>query len=190
MERTDGASGGSAGSAGSGGASAGGTTGGGAGPELGLELQLEAERAEERRAEAPEAQGAARVEALGAVAERLVEAQRATAERAVERRASCGARPGLLFCEDFEDLAVGAVTAVTPWSAEVNGEGTVVIDDAEAHDGARSAKITGNGFSTFLVFHDAALLPAAGKRVYVRAFVRFAEPMSGGAQHGRDRRSC
>lgn len=72
------------------------------------------------------------------------------------------------------------MTAVTPWSAEVNGEGTVVIDDTEAHDGARSAKITGNGFSTFLVFHDATLLPAAGKRVYVRAFVRFAEPMSGG----------
>ncbi len=75
---------------------------------------------------------------------------------------------------------MGAVTSAAPWSAEVNGEGTVTIDDSVAHEGSRSAKVFGNGFSTFLVFHDAALLPPASKRLYVRAYVRFAEPMTGG----------
>lgn len=91
----------------------------------------------------------------------------------------CGPRPGLAFCEDFEGFASGTLTALPPWAVEVNGEGTVSISD-EHHSGARSLRVLGGGFSSFLVYRDAKVLPAQSGRFYLRAFMRLTEAMTAG----------
>ncbi|HYP74658.1 MAG TPA: hypothetical protein VER12_01810 [Polyangiaceae bacterium] len=93
---------------------------------------------------------------------------------------ACHARAGLLACDDFEVAAVGAVPGA-PWSAVVNGEGSVAVDDTvPAHSGSKSVHVHGSGYQTLLVYHDPARLPQASGRFYVRAFVRLAEAMTGG----------
>ncbi len=92
----------------------------------------------------------------------------------------CHPRPGLLFCDDFEDSAEGSALAA-PWSAAQIGEGTVAVENnAFAHSGSKSVHIHGTEFQTLLVYHDAAVLPQTSGRFYVRAFVRLAEAMVGG----------
>lgn len=92
----------------------------------------------------------------------------------------CRARGGLLACDDFETATVGAVPAA-PWSAVVNGEGSVAVDDGvPAHSGSKAVHVHGTGYQTFLVYHDAARLPLASGRFYVRAFVRLGQAMTGG----------
>jgi hypothetical protein len=92
----------------------------------------------------------------------------------------CEARPGLLFCEDFETMAKGAVVTAAPWSAAVNGEGSVTIDDAQSHSGQQALRVLGSGFSSFLVYSDPNVLPAPAGRFYLRAFLRLSEAMTGG----------
>lgn len=92
----------------------------------------------------------------------------------------CGARPGLAFCEDFEGFASGELTALPPWTVAVNGEGTVDISGEQSHAGAQSLRVFGSGFSTFLVYRDAKVLPAPSGRFYLRVFLRLAEAMTGG----------
>jgi len=92
----------------------------------------------------------------------------------------CHARPGLLACDDFESATLGAVPTA-PWSAVVNGDGLVAVDDSvPAHSGSKSVHVHGAGYQTLLVYHDAARLPQASGRFYVRAFVRLAEAMTSG----------
>ena len=94
--------------------------------------------------------------------------------------APCRARPGLLACDDFEAARVGMVPS-GPWTAVVNGDGSVAIDDAvPAHSGSKAVHVRGAGYQTLLVYHDASRLPQASGRFYVRAFVRLAEPMTSG----------
>lgn len=90
----------------------------------------------------------------------------------------CAPRPGLRFCDDFENPAA---FATGPWAKSVNGDGTVLLDSATpAHSGSHAVHVAGTGFSTFLVFHDPAVLPAPGGRFYLRLFLRLAAPMTGG----------
>jgi hypothetical protein len=92
----------------------------------------------------------------------------------------CSARPGLLFCDDFESATVGAVPSA-PWSAGLNGDGTVAVDTSvPAHSGLKSVHVHGSGFQTLLVYHDAAVLPQASGKFYFRAFVRFGAAMTPG----------
>ncbi|HTA92601.1 MAG TPA: hypothetical protein VK745_23645 [Polyangiaceae bacterium] len=92
----------------------------------------------------------------------------------------CGARPGLLFCDDFESAAVGAVPSA-PWSAGLNGDGTVAVDDSvPGHSGTKSVYIHGSGFQTLLVYHDTTVLPQSSGKFYTRAFVRFGAAMTSG----------
>jgi hypothetical protein len=91
----------------------------------------------------------------------------------------CAARLGLLACETFEAAAPGPAQASGAWAPSVNGEGTLVVDEAVAHAGSKSLRVTGSGFSTFWVWTaDAAA--AAPSPLYVRAFVRLAEAMTSG----------
>jgi len=92
----------------------------------------------------------------------------------------CHARPGLLFCDDFEKASAGAALAA-PWSSALIGEGTVAVEDnAFAHSGSKSVHVHGAEFQTLLVYHDVAVLPQTSGRFYVRAFIRLAEAMVGG----------
>lgn len=91
----------------------------------------------------------------------------------------CKPRDGLTLCETFEAQAAGAAQAKPPWAPAVNGDGQVSIDDTIAHGGARSLKVHGSGFSTFLVLSGAPL-PSATGRLHVRWFMRMAEAMTGG----------
>ena len=94
---------------------------------------------------------------------------------------ACSARSGMRACQEFETFAAGPLPSSGIWSAQVNGEGTVLIDDSTpAHSGRHSLRVHGAGFSTFAVFHDASVLPSADQRFYLRAFVRLAEAMSAG----------
>lgn len=92
----------------------------------------------------------------------------------------CRARSGLAFCEDFEGFASGAPTFAPPWTVAINGEGTVGISDEQKHAGARSLRVFGGGFSTFLVYRDAKVLPASSGRFYLRVFMRLSEAMTAG----------
>jgi hypothetical protein len=87
----------------------------------------------------------------------------------------CSARPGLLFCDDFETSSLSAA----PWSIETNGSGTVTLDSSSpAHSGTRSVTVNGTGFDSLFVLHDPTILPAPGGRFFVRAFMRLAAPMT------------
>jgi len=91
----------------------------------------------------------------------------------------CSPRPGLLFCEDFEKPAAGSALNTAPWSNVVIGDGTISVDATVHHGGSQSAYVNGSGYSTMLVFHDPAVLPAKNTRFYVRAFIRLIAPVSG-----------
>jgi hypothetical protein len=92
----------------------------------------------------------------------------------------CSARPGLLVCESFEAVADGALPEDARWTTTIIGEGTLGADASIGHTGAKSLLVHGVGFQTFLTFHDASVLPPSSGRLFVRAFVRLAAPMTGG----------
>jgi hypothetical protein len=90
----------------------------------------------------------------------------------------CSSRQGLIFCDTFE----GATSTVppAPWTTT----GTVTVDSTTpAHSGQKSIHIgdTTNDYDTLLILHDAAVLPTAAGRFYVRVFMQISMPMS--AQH-------
>jgi hypothetical protein len=86
----------------------------------------------------------------------------------------------LVFCEGFESFGSGELAALPPWTVAVNGGGTVDISAEQSHAGARSLRVYGSGFSAFLVYRDAKVLPAPSGRFYLRAFLRLSEAMTGG----------
>jgi hypothetical protein len=92
----------------------------------------------------------------------------------------CGTRAGLSFCEDFEKHAAGPAMATGPWSPSVNGDGTVEIDTTTAHSGKSSLKVHGSGFATFYVLNAGSLLMPPTSPLYLRAYVKLAEAMTGG----------
>lgn len=92
----------------------------------------------------------------------------------------CSERPGLLFCEGFENVADGALPDDPRWTSTIIGEGTLGVDATLGHTGDKSLLVHGVSFQTLLTFHDASILPPASGRLFVRAFVRLAEPMTGG----------
>ena len=93
----------------------------------------------------------------------------------------CHARSGLLACDDFEAATLG-VAPTGAWSAGLVGDsGSVTVDDSvPAHSGSKAVHVHGAGYQALLVYHDAAVLPQASGKFYVRAFVRLAAPMTGG----------
>ncbi|HEX3904923.1 MAG TPA: hypothetical protein VH853_18965 [Polyangia bacterium] len=93
----------------------------------------------------------------------------------------CAARPGLLYCDDFENDTPGAPPS--PWTTSINGAGTVTIDGTDpAASGTKSVHIQdGDGdYDTLLAFHDTAVLPSTTGRIYVRFYIRLAKAMTAG----------
>ena len=94
----------------------------------------------------------------------------------------CGARPGMVFCDDFEADAPGAPPA--PWTTTETTATQVTVDGTNpAGSGSKSIHVqpTSNDYDTFLALHDTAVLPVSGGKLYLRFFIRLAQPMT--AQH-------
>ncbi len=95
----------------------------------------------------------------------------------------CGARPGMVFCDDFEADAAGAPPA--PWTTSINGSASAIVSiDATdpAASGAKSVHIQDGpnaaDYQTLLALHDSSVLPVAGGRLYLRFYIRLAAPMT------------
>jgi hypothetical protein len=104
----------------------------------------------------------------------------AAGQDAMAPAGACAARPGLVFCDDFETRSA---FPAGPWTTGIIGEGTVTVDTASpAHSGTRSVHVqdADADYDTLLVLHDAAILPAAGGRLYLRAFIKLGRAMSAG----------
>jgi len=74
-----------------------------------------------------------------------------------------------------------------PWSSNVIGGGAsttdiVAVDDSagHAHSGSKAVHVHGADYQTLLSYHDAAVLPQASAKFFLRAFVRFDMPMTAG----------
>ena len=94
----------------------------------------------------------------------------------------CGARPGMVFCDDFEADAPGAPPA--PWTITAGTATQVTVDGTSpAQSGSKSIHVapSSNDYDTFLALHDPAVLPVSGGKLYLRFFIRLAQPMT--AQH-------
>ena len=92
----------------------------------------------------------------------------------------CAARPGMVFCDDFESDAPGAPPA--PWTTE-GGAGEVVVDGTNpANSGSKSVHVQpgSNDYDTFLALHGSSALPVSGGKLYLRFFIRMAQPMTAG----------
>ncbi len=97
----------------------------------------------------------------------------------------CSARPGLLFCENFEKQTVGAVPSGAMWTTSfIGSDGPQIGIDGTtaAHSGSRSLRVPAPAanFQTFAIYHDSAVLPTATGDFYLRVFIRLNRPMSGG----------
>jgi hypothetical protein len=93
----------------------------------------------------------------------------------------CGARPGMVFCDDFEADAPGAPPA--PWTSE-GADAEVTVDGTDpAASGSKSVHVqpSSNDYDTFLALHGTTALPVSGGKLYLRFFIRLAQPMT--AQH-------
>jgi len=88
----------------------------------------------------------------------------------------------MVFCDDFEADAPGAPPA--PWTTTEGTATQVTVDGTTpANSGSKSIHVapTSNDYDTFLALHDPAVLPVAGGKLYLRFFIRLAQPMT--AQH-------
>jgi hypothetical protein len=86
----------------------------------------------------------------------------------------------LAFCETFEASTPGSAPTQAPWSASVNGDGTVEVDGSVAHAGKQSLKVHGSGFSQFLVLSLGNLPAPISGPLHVRAYVRLPDAMTAG----------
>jgi hypothetical protein len=90
----------------------------------------------------------------------------------------CGARAGMVFCDDFEADAPGAPPA--PWTTEGAAMEVTVDGTDPANSGSKSVHVqpSNNDFDTFLALHGIAALPVSGGKLYLRFFIRLAQPMT------------
>lgn len=89
---------------------------------------------------------------------------------------------GVLFCETFEEAPLDQPPPA-PWSLAMNGEkGTALVDGStEAHSGSRSVRVESAGnYQTFFALAGAPVFPTSTPALYLRAFLKLDEPMTGG----------
>jgi len=97
-----------------------------------------------------------------------------------------GARPcvALALCDDFEGAAAGGPPDPARWAVgapDTTGTGTLAIDDAQHHSGARSVKVTGKGgYSNHIFITNAAAIGALGPVVWARFYLRLASALGDG----------
>ncbi|HWA73201.1 MAG TPA: hypothetical protein VG937_12720 [Polyangiaceae bacterium] len=95
----------------------------------------------------------------------------------------CETRSDLLFCEDFEKGSANAAPSGAMWTTSYIGPDVprIVIDGATpAHSGKQSASVNAplSNFQSFLIYHDAAVLPRASGEFYLRVWVRLGRAMA------------
>ena len=93
----------------------------------------------------------------------------------------CAARPGMVFCDDFEADAPGAPPA--PWTTTEGTATQVTVDGTSpANSGSKSVHVqpASTDYDTFLALHDPAVLPVSGGKLYLRFFIRLDQPMTAG----------
>jgi hypothetical protein len=90
-------------------------------------------------------------------------------------------RPGMVFCDDFEADAPGVPPA--PWTTEGAASEVTIDGTNPANSGSKSVHVQpgSNDYDTFLALHGTAALPVSGGKLYLRFFIRLAQPMT--AQH-------
>ncbi len=98
---------------------------------------------------------------------------------------ACGAQTNLLFCEDFEKFSGTNIPTGGVWSTAYIGPDapSIVVDSTTpAHSGTRSVVVHAplSNFQSFLIYHDAAVLPRAQGDFYLRSYVRLGRDMAGG----------
>jgi hypothetical protein len=86
----------------------------------------------------------------------------------------CAARPGMVFCDDFEADAPGVPPS--PWTTMSEKSTDVAIDGTSpAASGTKSVHITdltdSNPYDTFLALHDTQVLPVSGGKLYLRFYI-------------------
>ncbi|MGC4087966.1 MAG: hypothetical protein QM756_08725 [Polyangiaceae bacterium] len=96
--------------------------------------------------------------------------------------ASGCAKSGLLFCDDFEKYSAGPAPTTGGWSTSFIGPDTpsIVVDGTTAHSGTRSVVVhaPNTNFQSFIIYHDAAVLPRTQGDFYMRVFVRLGRDMA------------
>jgi hypothetical protein len=90
---------------------------------------------------------------------------------------SCATLP---FCDDFESGTAGGAPDASKWTVDLNfGTGTVQIDGAQKHAGAKSLHVVPNGnFHTMAMAKGAPLFPLPAGALFGRVYVRLAKAMS------------
>jgi hypothetical protein len=94
--------------------------------------------------------------------------------------ASCSG--AVVFCDGFENQATtvpsGRWSITTP---NCSGTGTVTVDSAVAHTGAKSIKVNGtNGYCNHVFIDDTTDMAAAGSNWYVRFWMKHTTPLPAG----------
>jgi hypothetical protein len=82
---------------------------------------------------------------------------------------------GAALCDDFETAAAGGAPSATLWTLSTpncSGTGRIVVDDTQAHSGARSARVDGGGGYCNHVFMASRAIAGLGSVVHGRFFVR------------------
>ncbi|EYF00484.1 hypothetical protein [Chondromyces apiculatus] len=87
----------------------------------------------------------------------------------------------LPLCDGFEGAAPDGPPDTATWSVvspNCSGTGTVTIDGAQAHSGARSLRVNGGGgYCDHVFIASTSAIAALGPAVYGRFFVRFEEAL-------------
>jgi hypothetical protein len=113
------------------------------------------------------------------------DARRATADAPADLAAGdARACATLALCDDFEGAAAGGPPDPSRWivgAPDVTGTGTLAIDDAQHHSGARSVKVVGEGgYSNHIFFTNSAVIAALGPVVWARFYVRLSDALGDG----------
>jgi hypothetical protein len=93
----------------------------------------------------------------------------------------CAARPGMVFCDDFEADSPGAPPS--PWTVTATTSTEVSVDGTNpASSGTKSIHVltTSNDYDTFLALHDTSVLPVSGGQLYLRFYIRLATGTTAG----------
>jgi hypothetical protein len=109
---------------------------------------------------------------------------RGAPDAALEAAPSARACATLALCDDFESAAVGGKPDPAKWTVgapDVTGTGTLAIDDAQHHGGARAVRVDGQGgYSNHIFFSNSAVIGTLGPVVWGRFYVRFSDALGDG----------
>lgn len=86
----------------------------------------------------------------------------------------CGVE-GVLLCDDFEQASAGGAPDPASWQVEVfNQQGSISIDNTQAHSGSKSVHVIGTGTDSYrsVLFTTTKPFPPQNNQFYARVFMR------------------